>query len=62
MKKSLKTLVVVVLFFSLLLTASCTASYQKSQELIDAIEKQDFQKVSALLESGTDPTNRYCLM
>ena len=55
MKKSLKTLVVVVLFFSLLLTVSCTASYQKSQKLIEAIEKQDFQKVSALLESGTDP-------
>ncbi len=55
LKRILKSLMIFVLCFSFLMMQACANSYKKSHELIEAIELQDTQKVTALLESGIDP-------
>lgn len=55
MKNTIKLVGVLVLCFSLLMTASCKNSYGKVQNLIDAIRAEDIQKVAELLETGIDP-------
>lgn len=53
---AIKLFVLLGLSFCLtMMLLSCTASYKDTQELIDAIELQDTQKVTELLENGVDP-------